>query len=183
MHPHYAFIVCTSCKESKNGAANNKIMQLEVSTILGNKAVSVGSRILTLRGNVVPVLDISTIKTNTLCCLETFGSVYPVTALYLSWMDASAKPVRKLQTSHNAIFRYFERMKVLRTISSYLCGLPHSFQKGARTTRCHGEGPTTIIQTSSVEKGPCEETAQMVKDAPQFPSLSSWSQWTASRPK
>jgi len=62
MHPHYAFIVCTSCKDSKNGAANNKITQLEVSTTLGNNAVSIGNTILTFRGNVVPILDISTIK-------------------------------------------------------------------------------------------------------------------------
>jgi hypothetical protein len=116
MHPHYAFIARTSCKESKNGATKIKT-QLEFSTILVNNAVSVGNRILTFRGNVLsPFWIFRPLKTKTLCCLETLGSVYPVTASYLSWTDPSATPVRKLQNSHNVICRYSERMKVLHTI-------------------------------------------------------------------
>jgi hypothetical protein len=171
MHPHYAFIVCNSCKESKNGAANNKITQLEVSIILENNSASVGNLILTFRGNVVS--SSSTFRppnSKTLCCLEKLGPVYPVTASYLRWTDDSATPARKLQNSHNAICRYSERMKVSHTII-FISTRPPTFLPG----RCsyyspYGEGPTTITHTSSVEKSPCEETAQMVKEAPTPPS-------------
>jgi hypothetical protein len=167
MHPHYAFIVCTSCKESKNGAANNRITQLEVCIILENNAVSVGNLILTFRGNVVSSSwTFRPLNSKTLCCLEKLGPVYPVTGSYLRWTDDSATPARKLQNSHNAICRYSERMKVPHTII-FISTWPPTFFPG----RCSyyspsGEGPTTIIRTSSVETSPCEETAQMVKEGP-----------------
>jgi hypothetical protein len=50
----------------KEWATNNKITQLEVSTILANNAVSVGNRILSFQGNVVsPSWTFRPLKTKT----------------------------------------------------------------------------------------------------------------------